>query len=1324
MKSSRPLRWLRLLARVVLVSGATLTILFLMTVLAVRLLVVPHIGDYRAEITSMIADNVGRKVSIGEINAGWNGWSPTLNLVDIRLFDAAGNEALALPRVDTSVSWRSIVAGEIRLRRLDVTSPQLLIRRDRKGHLSIAGMDMEQPAESQDNAAAEWFAKQRLVTIRDGTVMWQDDLRDAPPLRLEQVNLVLENSGKRHRFGLTAVPPGALAAPLDLRGDILLPSFNEWPRAQGRLYSRLDFVDVAQAKAWLPLPFELRSGRGALRGWLEFGDGEPRDLTLDLELDDVRTRLKSNLAELDLAHLAGRVAWRHVENRTEVSTRALELATRNGARLKPGDITMRHAAAQAGKPATGEIRSSQLQLEPILALVQYLPIDDKLRLRLARFAPVGVLETGSLSWTGDADKLVGYEVRAQFRDVGISGVDALPGITRLTGSIDANAKSGTLNVVADGTRITLPRVFAAPLDLDTASAQVSWKVADQVAVKVHRLAFANADTAGSVQGEYRTLDKGPGWVDLTATLTRAKVPSVHKYLPTSVSPSLRDWLRGALLAGNASDGHLTLKGNLFDFPFADGKGGTFVVTAKAAEASLDYADHWPRIENIRADVRFEGAKMQIDASEATTLGLALNRVHVVIPDMGAEMPHLLTGGEGGGSTEGFLHFIDQSPVGSWIGHFTQNAKATGNGHLGLSLDIPLRKYDDVKINGEYAFTGNSMQLGPDIPRIDKASGKFLFTERDFKTQDLVAEALGGTASVQIAVADSKIRVGLAGNADIAEVRKLYPFPLSDRARGRTDWQFTMQSAENDYNWTVESGLRGIAVDLPPPLAKKAEATLPLRVERQGIDKTHDRLTASLGTIAQMEAIRVTGTGDKDKDRERGPVIQKMAFSLGKTPARAERDGLWVRGSVDDIDVEPWLAIAQSMTAGTPATATNAGSAAAAAGGANATGDKAVAATVPGALVFAGIDVRAESSVLYGRRLRNLRVEARNQGGSWKIDLESDDITGAVTWQPTKSGDSGLITARLKKLSLPDESTAGTRDAAAPPAQAPRKELPALDVTADSYLGSKGNDLGRLELKARPDGADWQIETLSLRTPESDLTASGRWKVQGAQGATQRTDLDVKLDVRDVAKFLARHGVTEGVRGGSGRLEGQLNWAGGPQDFNYPTLNGRFRLDVHRGQFTKVDPGIGKLLGVLNLEALARRLTFDFRDVVAEGYSFDEMAGDIALKNGVMTTSNLHITGPAAKVDIDGTADIAKETQHLKVRVQPALSGGLAAAAAAATVNPIVGAGVLLGSTILRDPVGKMFAGEYDVSGTWVDPKVQKLAGLRHEAPRELGEVTR
>ena len=328
-------------------------------------------------------------------------------------------------------------------------------------------------------------------------------------------------------------------------------------------------------------------------------------------------------------------------------------------------------------------------------------------------------------------------------------------------------------------------------------------------------------------------------------------------------------------------------------------------------------------------------------------------------------------------------------------------------------------------------------------------------------------------------------------------------------------------------------------ELPPPLAKKAEQTLPLRLERQAIDRTHDRLAASLGAIGNFEAIRALG--------DKGGGVQRLAFSFGHAPARADRDGFWIRGNVDNLDLEPWLAIASSGAAAASAAPTTGGAAP--------------------ELGLAGIDLQAESMLAFGRRFRNLHMQVRNQPNAWRIEVDSADVAGSGTWQAAKGSEPGKLTARLRRLALPSEIAAEPAVAAAlapPPA---RRELPALDIVAESYV-SKGRDLGRLELAAKPEGSDWRIDTLALRNPEADISASGRWRVQGA---TQRTDLDVKLEVRDAGRFLARHGVPEGVKGGNGSLEGQFNWLGGPQDFDYPTLNGQFNVSIARGQFTRVVP---------------------------------------------------------------------------------------------------------------------------------------------------------
>src|SRR5690348_1335485 len=90
LNASKTMRWLRLLMRMAILAAASLTVLFLLLVVVVRFVVVPHIGDYRDEITRLIAHNIGRQVSIGKLDAGWDGWSPTLDLVDFTLFDASG----------------------------------------------------------------------------------------------------------------------------------------------------------------------------------------------------------------------------------------------------------------------------------------------------------------------------------------------------------------------------------------------------------------------------------------------------------------------------------------------------------------------------------------------------------------------------------------------------------------------------------------------------------------------------------------------------------------------------------------------------------------------------------------------------------------------------------------------------------------------------------------------------------------------------------------------------------------------------------------------------------------------------------------------------------------------------------------------------------------------------------------------------------------------------------------------------------------------------------------------------------------------------------
>jgi uncharacterized protein YhdP len=267
--------------------------------------------------------------------------------------------------------------------------------------------------------------------------------------------------------------------------------------------------------------------------------------------------------------------------------------------------------------------------------------------------------------------------------------------------------------------------------------------------------------------------------------------------------------------------------------------------------------------------------------------------------------------------------------------------------------------------------------------------------------------------------------------------------------------------------------------------------------------------------------------------------------------------------------------------------------------------------------------------------------------------------------------------------------------------------------------SRGHDVGKLEFTARPAGSDWQIESLTLANDAGDIKAGGWWRTADPQ----QTKLDVAIDAHEAGAFLARFGTADAITGASTKIEGQLSWAGAPSDFDYPSLNGSFRLTSGAGQFLKADPGVGRLLGVLSLQSLPRRITLDFRDVFSEGFAFDSIAGSARIQDGMMSTDNLRMVGPSAAVDISGTVDLARETQKFKVRVQPALSSSISAGAAALFIaNPLlgaaVGAGTLLAQKVFKDPIEQLFSYEYAVSGGWSDPIVERIGNRTAAAPAQ------
>ncbi len=1252
--------------------------------LLMRVVVMPAVGDFRAEIAAVAGDALGLPVSIASIEGDFAGWRPRLHLAQVSVADAAGRPGLLLPRVDATLAWSSLLRMRPYFERLEIFSPQLALRREADGRVVVGGLALQDGADDSDGSALEWLLGQGQILVHDARLSWTDELRGAPELQLDQVEFRLLRDFGGYRFGLRAAPPAALASTLDVRGEVKSLMGGAPLHSAGRLYVALDHADLGGWQPWFDYPLPL-AGSGGVRAWIEAGrrptaEGEVRRMSIsaDVALDAVRTRLGDTLPGLELARADGRISISHSSAGFELGTRALALQTGDGLQVGPIDLVLQ--AREEGKgEAGGELRANRLDFGALAGLAAYLPFDDALRSRLAAFAPQGEVRELRFDWRGDSAAPEAWTLAARFAGIGLAARDGLPGLGGLSGEIDGSERGGRFRVDGRDAHVDLPEVFeSSRLAFDALRAEGGWQRRDgRLEISLDSAEFDNVDAAGNASGRYWPESGGAGEIDLQARLTRAEGTAVWRYLPRVVGSETHDWVRAGIRRAVVPEARLRLRGRLEDFPFRDGN-GQFLVAIQVADAVLDYAPGWPSIGNIHGEVRFEGPGMRIEAARASILGVSLAGVVADVPDLDAPTGETMTiTGRASGPSAEFLRFVAASPVAEHIGGFTAGMQAEGAGTLDLRLVLPLRNTADTRVRGEYRFAANRLWLLEGLPALEEAAGRLVFTTDTLSIPEARAQFLGAPLRVAARTAeDGTVSFEARGGASIAALSAARDWPALSHLSGSTPWQADIRIGGGETRMVIRSELSGVSSSLPAPLNKGAAEAWPLRVEL-----AHPQQAAG-GRIDLQLADRLAARLESDHadwSSLRGGLRIGTGEGADQPPRMAER-GVLVAATFDTLDADAWRR---------------------ALGGEDADDDPGGAPPAGGfALPLAGVTMQAAQLRAFDQTLRNVSLRALTDAGGWKARLDSDVAAGEFDWRD--AGDGALV-ARFRHLALGGgeggdaEGTADRNRDARPP-----RALPGLDVAAERF-SLRGIELGRLEVFARNRGGLWVLERLALTNPDGRLSGKGEWQPAGRQ----LTRLDFSLDTPDVGRFTRRLGYVDSMRGGAATLAGEIEWRGAPTRIHYPTLAGNMRLDAADGQFNKLEPGVGRLLGILSLQSLPRRITLDFRDVFSDGFAFDRISGSIRVASGVMHTDDLEIRGPAARVKMQGSTDIEAETQDLRVLVQPTLSESVAIGAAASLLNPVAGVVTYLAQKVLSDPIERLFAFEYTITGTWDDPLVLK-----------------
>jgi uncharacterized protein (TIGR02099 family) len=1308
------------LMRITLKVCAALLVLLACFILVMRYWVLPDIERYHGQIAALLSESIGNTVTIGKIEGDWQGVQPHIQLSDVRILDHDQQLALVLPSVNVRVSWLTLLTAELRLARLEVDRPELLVRRDTQGRILIGGIAVSLQ-ESGDGKFVNWLLHQPHMVASNALLVWVDEQRDAPPLVLQQVNLRIENLFSRHRLALHAIPPETLATPLDVRGEFHGEDFKQWEQWRGQIYTQLDYTDVSLWKAWLNLPQEFNRGRGALRGWWGIEQGKLAHITADMDLHDVAMKLGDDVPEMAVSEMRGRAAWQLHQGTLEISTRNLGMRLESGVELRPTDFYFRtnQVAQNAIQAAaiSSELRANDLQLESLVSLANFLPLDPSLRNQLNSYGPRGKVTQLNVQWRGLADHPISYQVQGKFANLSMRQLGSMPGFSGLTMEVNGNDQSGTLHINSSQVVLEAPDVMREPLSLDTLSGQVTWqRKGGELVVHATDVELANADLAGHLRTDYQTQAGTMGILDLEGQLTRGEVRSAARYIPLiALDKAGGDWLNGALLGGHTEDLNVRIKANLSDFPLRDKSDELFRITGHVQDGLLEFDKAWPQIEHIAGELLIEGNSLQIKSNSANIFTARLHEVTATLPDLASPQPVLQVKGKATAENSVFLRYVHDSPVRGYINGFTDHVSATGNGALDLSLAIPLSS-GITRVNGSFSVLSGDIALGMGIPPLRNARGSLMFTESALHVNDATADILGGPARLNVEVSNRHAHATAQGQIAAEGLRNAYPQHFwMNRLQGSTAWKADINAADETMQLVLNSDLQGVASTLPPPLGKLAGETMPLRFEfasrklvaatrglkRSGVARKPARevavapvqnvVTAQLDNV--LSAKIIGHLDDSAMQVEHGIVQFGSTETLPGDQEVQARSGVWIAGKLPEVSLQSWGELFND--------------------------EPAQAAPLP----LAGANLHIGRLTGYGLNIAALDVNALKRGDGLSAQLTSPDVNGEVNWRAHAATQgaaqdyiaNGKLIAHLSNFSWrgKDGATNGTTQASSAAVERNKPavvvhpgSLPALEVNVDN-LQISGKKVGGFTLVGHPEGNGWRMRRLNVDNPDGSLNGEGLW--QEATPGEIQTQAKLTLDISDAGKILARSGYPDTVKDGRGRLVADLSWQGGPAQFNYATLNGALTLDTGKGRFIQMDPGIGKLLSVLSLQALPKHITLDFRDVFSQGFQFDNINGNATLRNGVMETQDFHIDGSSAKVTMRGNVNLNNETQNLRVKVLPTV-GDSVSLITALVGGPVVGVGTLIANKVLGSPLDKLASFEYNISGTWSDPVVVKLGG--------------
>lgn len=1217
------------------------------------------INHYKIELAAEISKQVDAPVTIRHLTTRFRHFSPQLVLQDIAIAAPDNNQQsppiqlkelrigihlinLVLSRDVLSSSWITLVGAK------------LTVKKQADGSIAIVGL-------KAGGGQPLWLLQGRQYQVLQSSLTWQDEQKHGKSLVFDDVNVMIRNNGNRHRvnvlINLQEKQGELLRASFDINGNIFESlAINGTGFIEGKALHLPEWVTID-----LPLNLGIKSGIGDFKIWGQWQRSQLVSMTADIRTEQLHLS-QSRKTDFIAHHLSTLVFWLKQDKQWSIDVERFTLET---ADKKYPSNTFKVSGVSADDQQLHQLALSapHIDLQAFATLGEFFAPDAQAKL-LTQAQLKGHLDNLTLSTNLDTHQLA---IDGQFAELSTAPIRAIPSINNFSGHISGNEEQGSVQLRSKNAQFKAPNLFRTPIPINTLNGTLTWQQnADNwtVASSLLKLNTPDIQSKARLQLIIPKADK-PVFMDLQIVFTGKNMSKAGTYYPVSVmDKGLVDWLDHAFIGGNVPKGGVLFYGNLNEFPFTNGQ-GVFEAVFEAKQLELLYHPKWPHLTELEGEVFFSQNSLEINLAGKTN-NLDIKHAKISIPALN-KCDSLQVDGTFAATIADTLAFLQKTPLILPIKAVTNAITPLGNTEVKLAISIPLVPNITPKIDGAATVKNADLTVNSLDLFINKVTGTLKFDALGIYTDNINAVALGYPVKIAIKHDEQKSTINIAGRTGITELSKQFTLFDWSPATGISDYKVELQLPYNNSppDLNVQSMLKGISLNLPDGLAKTSQQQRALLLNFSLVDKP--LLPISISYDNQLKA--ALNFDVKQQNLQSGHIL------IGTGKVEAPEQGIKLEINSEQLALQNWLGLGFSMAQGKPTQTT---------GQINA------------------IRIHSNSSVWKKTPLGAFDLNLKPNGKQWTGQLNSPFAKGKLSIPFDLKG-TNRVTLNMDELDLSLTKQLNSKDsdsteiAALIPA-----EMPLITLTSNKTRW-QNVELGQLSLIAERLNNGISFKNITLNSEIQKLTLSGDWQLNGKQSVTRAKG---RLELTRADELFKQLDINKDFTKTSGVIDFDVQWQGAPQQFSLATLRGQLDTEFKEGRLLSVEPGFGRVLGVLAVAQWIKRLQLDFSDIYEEGLTFNSITGHFDVAQGKVHADNLIVDAIPAKITLIGDTDLLRRTVDYSIMVAPKSADALPIAG---TIMGKVSS--LIGRSLTgKDQDGFFFGSQYSVSGEW--GKVQVTP--RHE----------